>query len=71
MHCRRPVQPIVTRPRYVVRDFVTPRPVPIIHPIVHVNRQNIVNVPQHFYQRYTKNVVVDRGWGFGPNRRFW
>jgi hypothetical protein len=56
-HC----PPIVCDPRYVVRDCYVPREVPVVHPIVNVNRHVIVNVPKHYYQPITKNVVVDPG----------
>jgi len=50
--------PIVYPAQYVVRDYYTPRVVPVIHPVVTVNRQNIVDVPQHYVQPLTTNVVV-------------
>lgn len=53
--------PIVTPTRYVVRDFFFARPVPVIHPVVNVNRNNIFDVPQNFYQFFTRNVAVNRG----------
>jgi hypothetical protein len=56
MYCPRP---IVCPPRCMYRDSYIPREVPYIHPIVHVNRQHIVNVPRHIYQPITRNVVVD------------
>ncbi|HHV64588.1 MAG TPA: hypothetical protein GXX46_05895 [Peptococcaceae bacterium] len=52
------VRPIVCPAQYIVRDFCTPQVVPVIHPVVTVNRQNIVPVPQHFIQPLTTNVVV-------------
>lgn len=55
------VRPIVCPPKCCVRDYYTPRVVPVIHPIVNINRQNIVDVPQHIYQPTTTNVVVNRG----------
>lgn len=58
MHCCCNVKPIVCPAQYVVRDYYTPRVVPVIHPIVTVNRQNIVNVPQHYVQPTATNVVV-------------
>jgi Inner spore coat protein D. len=54
-------RPICCPPQYCVRDFYTTRTVPVIHPIVTINRQNIVNVPQHFIQQTTRNVTVDQG----------
>lgn len=52
------VNPIVCPPQYVVRDYCTPQVVPVIHPVVNVNRQHIVQVPQHYVQPSTTNVVV-------------
>ena len=49
---------VVCPPQYIVRDFVTPRVIPVIHPVVTVNRQNVVNVPQHFIQPSSVNVTV-------------
>ncbi|MHB8124268.1 MAG: spore coat protein D [Desulfitobacteriaceae bacterium] len=53
--------PVCCPPQYCVRDYYTQRIVPVIHPIVNINRQNIIDVPQHYYQPITRNVVVDRG----------
>jgi hypothetical protein len=53
------VRPVVCPPQCVVRDYYTPREVPVIHPIVNINRQHIVNVPRHIYQPVTRNIVVD------------
>lgn len=53
--------PVVCDPQYVIQDCYVTRMVPYIHPVVNVNRQIIVNVPQHFYRPVTKNVVVDPG----------
>lgn len=50
--------PICCPPIYNVRDYCCPRIVPVIQPVVNVNRQNIVNVPQVIYQPVTRNVVV-------------
>lgn len=73
-------KPICCPPQYCVQDYYTQRIVPVIHPIVTVNRQNIVDVPQHYYQPMTRNVVVDRGYlgqagqagqaGYGRRRLF-
>jgi len=57
----RDCQPVIYPPQYCVHDYYTPRMVPYIHPVVHVNRQNIVNVPQHYYPTITKDIVVDPG----------
>jgi spore coat protein D len=52
-------------PQYCVRDFYTPRIVPVIQPVVNINRQNIVNIPQRVVQPVSRNVVVDRGFQGG------
>jgi len=54
-------KPICCPPQYCVRDFYAQRAIPVIHPIVNINRQNIIDVPQHYYQQTTRNVVVERG----------
>lgn len=63
------VQPIVCPPEYCFHDEFMPREVPVIHPIVNVNRQHFVDIPRHFYAETTENVmgapVVPRG-GYGP-----
>ena len=56
------VKPICCPPEYCVRDYYTQRAVPVIHPIVTINRQNIIDVPQHYYQHVTRNVVVNPGY---------
>ncbi|OLN21517.1 hypothetical protein BTO30_14395 [Domibacillus antri] len=58
----RHVRPVMCPPKCVVRDYYTTREVPFIHPIININRQNIVNVPRHIYQPITRNVVVDPGY---------
>ena len=57
-----PQRPIYCRPQYVVRNSYIPRIVPYIHPVVHINRQNIVNVPRHIYRPVYRNMVVDPGY---------
>ena len=63
------VMPIVCPPEYRFHDEYMPREVPIIHPIVNVNRHHYVDIPKHYYEETTKDVmgapVVPRG-GFGP-----
>lgn len=61
--------PVVNPPKYVYHDCYIPRMVPHIHPVIHVNRYNIVNVPQHFYPQEVKNVVVDPGCPNCPPKR--
>lgn len=51
-------QPIVCPPQYRVRDSFLPRVQPVIHPFVNVNREHIVNVPQHFYTQTNETVRV-------------
>lgn len=58
----RPVRPIFCPPKYVVRDRFVPREVPYIHPVININRTNIVNVPRHIVRPITRNVVVDPGY---------
>lgn len=55
------VKPICCPPQYCVRDSYAQRFVPVIHPIVMINRQNIIDVPQHFYQQTERNLVVNQG----------
>lgn len=55
------VKPICCPPECCVQDHYFQRFVPVIHPIVVINRQNIIDVPQHIYQRTTRNVVVNQG----------
>jgi len=58
-------KPICCPPQYCVRDFYSQRFIPVIHPIVNINRQNIIDVPQHIYQQTTRNVVVNQGFQGG------
>jgi spore coat protein D len=55
------VHPIVCPPKYVVNDRFVRRPVPVIHPVVRVNRINVVDVPRNIVRPFTKNVVVHHG----------
>lgn len=52
-------QPVVCPPQYRVRDSFLPRMQPVIHPIVNVNREHIVNVPQHFWTETNRTVAVN------------
>lgn len=52
-------QPIVCPPQFRVHDSFIPRMQPVIHPIVNVNREHIVNVPRHFFTETNRNVVVN------------
>lgn len=51
------VQPVICPPQYRYFDQFTPRQVPVVHPIVNVNRQHMVDVPEHFYTETTENVM--------------
>jgi len=64
-----PVNPIICPPQYVVRDYYAQRAVPVIQPVVTINRQNVVDVPQYFIQPTSTNVVVNRGFQ-GPQGFF-
>ncbi len=52
-------RPIVCPPKYMVRNRFIRRPQPIIHPVVHVNRLNVVDVPKHIYRPITRNEIVE------------
>lgn len=56
------VKPIYCDPQYIVHDTYVPRYIPVIHPIVHVNRKNIVNVPEHIYQESSQETTIDPGY---------
>lgn len=68
--------PIYCDPQVMVHNTFVPRVVPVIHPIVHVNKQNIVNVPHHIVQPLVRSEVVDPGCPNGapnwqPGPAFW
>lgn len=56
-----PAQPIVCPPQYRCHDSFVPRMQPVIHPIVNVNREHVVNVPQHFFTQTNENVIMNQG----------
>lgn len=61
------IQPIVCPTQYRFHDQFVPQVVPVIHPIVNVNREHIVPVPRHFYTERTENVMGAPVMpGFGP-----
>lgn len=63
------VEPIVCPPEYCVRDEFMPREVPVIHPVVNVNRQHYVDIPRHYYTETTEDVMgapVMGYPGYGP-----
>lgn len=51
------IQPVVCPPDYRFHDEFMPREVPVIHPIVNVNRQHYVDVPRHYFTETTENVM--------------
>ena len=62
-------EPVICPPEYCVRDEFMPRIVPVIHPIVNVNRQHYVDVPRHYFTETTETVMgapVNVQGGFGP-----
>ena len=50
------MQPIVCPTQYRCHDTFVPREVPVIHPIVNVNRQHNVVVPRNYVTETTRNV---------------
>ncbi|MFC7366537.1 MULTISPECIES: hypothetical protein [Bhargavaea] len=62
-------QPIVCPPTYRFHDTFTECEVPFVHPIVNVNRQNVVNVPRHYFTESETTVpgrnIYANGPGFG------
>lgn len=70
-----PMQPIVCPTQYRYNDCFTKQEIPYIHPIVNVNRHNVVGVPQHYYTETTQDVMgstimpgrgPSQGPGMGP-----
>ena len=68
MHNRR-VNPKICPPEYIVRDRFIPREVPHIHPIIHVNRHHIVDVPRHIHRHFRRDEFYEQG--YTNRRRFW
>ena len=65
------VEPVVCPTQYRHHDQFIPQEVPYIHPIVNVNHQHVVEVPQHFWTEMTENVMgqtLPANPGFGPQR---
>ncbi len=58
----RHVRPVICPPKCVVHDTYTTRQVPVIHPVIHVNRHHVVNVPCHIYKPVTRNVFVSHAY---------
>ena len=63
----RSVNPVIHPTRHIVRDNFIRREVPHIHPIVHVNRHHIVNVPRHSFRHFRRDEFYEQGY---PTRRF-
>ncbi|KEO83264.1 hypothetical protein [Tumebacillus flagellatus] len=61
--------PIVCPPIYEYYDCYIPREVPIIQPIVRVQRRIIVNVPRYYVQPENREEVIDPGCPTTPRRR--
>lgn len=55
------VKPICCPPEYCVQDYYTQRFVPVIHQVVTIRRQNVIDVPQHYVQETTRNLVINQG----------
>ncbi|MGZ4123006.1 MAG: hypothetical protein ACXVPC_11855 [Tumebacillaceae bacterium] len=53
--------PIVCPPVYQYHDCYVYREVPIIQPVIRVNRHIIVNVPRYQVVPETRDVVIDPG----------
>lgn len=53
--------PIVCPPVYQYHDCYVQREVPIIQPVIRINRQIIVNVPRYIVAPETRNEVIDPG----------
>ena len=51
------VMPIVCPPEFRCHDEFMPREVPVIHPIVNVNRHHFVDIPRHYYPETTVDVM--------------
>lgn len=51
-------KPIFCPPKYHVRNKYVRRVHPIIQPVVHVNRINVVDVPKHIVKPIRRTEVV-------------
>jgi len=52
------MQPIVAPPLCRYTDSYTEREIPVIQPLININRQHIVDVPKTYYEQINENVVV-------------
>ncbi len=69
MH-HRSVNPRICPPEYIVRDRFIPREAPYIHPVVHVNRHHIVDVPRHSVRHFRRDEFYEQS-NNNRTRRFW
>jgi hypothetical protein len=65
---------VVCPTQYRCTDSFNPAVLPVIHPIVNVNRQNTVLIPRDYYAETTRNVpgetiLAQPGHGPGHGRR--
>ncbi|NCU17272.1 spore coat protein D [Pallidibacillus pasinlerensis] len=51
-------RPVYCPPRYHVRNKFVKRVHPVIHPIVHVNRINVIDVPRHIIKPIYRTEVI-------------
>ncbi|MFS0821805.1 spore coat protein D [Bacillus sp. 1P02SD] len=51
-------RPVFARPVYNVRNEFVKRVHPVIHPVVEVNRINVLDVPRHIIKPIRKTEVV-------------
>ncbi|WP_143242243.1 spore coat protein D [Bhargavaea cecembensis] len=60
-------RPVICPTTYRFHDSFTEREVPFVHPVVNVNRQNVVNVPRHYFTETSASVpgrdIYDPGFG--------
>jgi hypothetical protein len=57
----KPCPPIVRPPVYVYHDCYVCREVPVVQPVIHVQRNVIVNVPRYYTQPSQQQVTIDPG----------
>ncbi|MDM5338204.1 hypothetical protein QUF84_13335 [Fictibacillus enclensis] len=49
-------------PKVIIHDTYKEREVTFVHPIIKVNREHIVNVPKHVYEKKEVHEVIDPGY---------
>lgn len=57
----KPCPPIVCPPVYVYHDCYVYREQPVVQPVIHVQRNVIVNVPRYYTQPAQQQVTIDPG----------